>query len=172
MATVISFLALFVSVAAFLRAYLGARYSYVACYVEARERSGRVFLDTSLANESVVRRSVSWACLVISRRGTSFIEDLNAHSDRKKRIETTNDIICLKQNDRLDAGRTILIPLRFYYDEQVGIRDEKVTYSEVVDQDLAPGTYDARFFVFPKSRRHGLHRCTHCAFVVQPSVVG
>ena len=62
-------------------------------------------------------------------------------------------------------GPRAVIPLPFYYNENVDIADECVTYRCPFQiKSLKPGAYSVRFFVSGRGR---LDRSTHDAFLVQ-----
>jgi hypothetical protein len=136
---------------------------YVAVSLKIAKNEGRVVVETSVENTSVWRREINWAFLIISPRGNDFLEPLKSQTTKK--LKSTNDLINLKTDKQLSEDGVDLIPLTFFYREQVSVADEKITYTEILEN---PGTgiYDVRFFVFPKSVRHGLHRCNHGAFIV------
>ncbi len=136
---------------------------YVAVSLRIAKNEGRVVVETSVENTSVWRREIDWAFLIVSPRGKNFLESLK--SQTMKELEKTNHLINLKTDEKISNNGVDLIPLTFFYREQVRVADEKITYTEILEN---PGTgiYDVRFFVFPKSVRYGLHRCTHGAFIV------
>ena len=142
------------------------RLQYLACSLEIATSGGHIVIETAVQNTSVWRRKIEWAFLIISPHAQNFLNQLE--SETNVPLCRTRDLIKLKTGVRLTANDVILVPLRFFYREQVGIRDETITYSVVLNRDLEQGAYDVRFFVFPQSRpwRYGLHRCTHKAFVI------
>ncbi len=82
---------------------------------------------------------------------------------KQKEIKNTNDYIRLFTNKKRisENKNAMLVPLTFFYVEQVGIRDENLTFRWPVPNQLPSGDYNVRLFVFPKSKQHGYHRCTH-----------
>jgi len=59
----------------------------------------------------------------------------------------------------------MIIPLSYYYDENVDVADEKLSYEHVISTDTFPvGTYAVRFYVEGVPR---LHRVVHAAFQVE-----
>lgn len=138
--------------------------TYVICSLEVTDVQGGPVAKLALESKSVYRREIDWACLIVSRRDVDFVERIN---DQVAGIlESTNDIINLKDVEchKFNSGDLRVIPLPFFNDEQIGIRDEKVTCAIPLDRDLTAGWYDVRFFVFPpanQARRFGIHRCVH-----------
>ena len=144
------------------------RRAYVTCSLEMSDVNGCAVAKLALEGRSVFRRKVRWACLVVSRQGTDFLALIRKHLDSE--VQYTNDVIRLQKagtptGDRfIEAAGLCVIPLPFFYSEQLGIRDEKITYSVLLNHGFAVGYYDVRFFVFPPKRstnRFGYHRCIH-----------
>ena len=162
-------LALAVTIALAAPRILDWRRAFVRCSLEISGLRGCAVAKLALENPSVYRREVHWACLVVSGQGIDFLELIRKHID--KRVKITNNVILLKNLEchepmtKAVERDLCIIPLPFFYCEQVGIRDEKVTYSVLLNnQGLAPGYYDVRFFVFPSpklTKRFGYHRCIH-----------
>lgn len=146
------------------------RRGYVVCSLEVTSIRGRPVAKLALESKSVYRRKIDWACLIVSSPDADFVECIS--NQMTERLESTNDIIRLKDLECKQFNRDDLrvIPLPFFCSEQLGIRDEKVTCSVPLDQDLSPGWYDLRFFVFPppetQRRRFGYHRCVHAVCFV------
>lgn len=97
-------------------------------------------------------------------------------------IDCTNAIIRLRSQSGNDLplyrrqDGAALIPLPFYYSENIGIADETLSYRATIDTIGWPnGAYSVRFFLFPKSRRPfalrppqlDLHRTSQDLFVLQ-----
>jgi hypothetical protein len=60
-----------------------------------------------------------------------------------------------------DSGR-MMIPLPFYYIENVDVADEKLSFEEIIDCAALPaGAYGVRFYIEAAPR---LHRLVHAAF--------
>ena len=65
-----------------------------------------------------------------------------------------------------DQGHAI-IPLTYYYVENIGVGDERLICSCTVDQSkFPPGTYAIRFYVEPQGRRY--FRSIQTVFEVRP----
>jgi hypothetical protein len=137
---------------------------YVAVSLEISDNKGRIAVETAVENKSVWRKKIDWAFLVISPRDKNFLTSLRSKTTRS--LESTNDLIHLKMDQIISEDGVTLQPLTFFYRENIAVRDEKITYTEILDA-FSDGVYDVRFFVFPKSIRHGLHRCNHAAFIIK-----
>lgn len=168
-ADLVSTLALAIATLAFFRNYWEWRRSCLRCSLDVAVKNGCVFAETAVENSSVCRRKILWAFLIVSPASVSFLKQLETSTGIE--LRTTNQLIDLQKlhPNGIAAGNTTLIPLPFYYKEQVGVRDERLTYSAAVNCQLGRGLYDVRFFVFPDTGRYGLHRCNHGAFQVPSS---
>lgn len=143
--------------------------TYVVCSLEISSLQGRTVAELALENRSAFRRRVHWACLVISPHGKRFLELIAQHLSLC--LPFTNDILklqdvpmCKLNGEAAIQSGFVVLPLPFFYCEQVGIRDEKITYAADLNYKLPAGLYDVRFFVFPEpssASRFGLHRCIH-----------
>jgi hypothetical protein len=72
----------------------------------------------------------------------------------------------LKQNAALlrDGSGRLIIPLSYYYDENVDIGDEQLSCEQIIARDqLQTGFYAARFYIDAVPR---LHRVVQAAFEV------
>ncbi len=152
-------------VLAFIKVYEWSR-AYIACSLSISRSDGCLIAETAVENTSIRRRKIDWAFLVISSQQVPghFLTRLNVATGENLRL--TGDLIRLKTNDNIEGDGVVLAPLPFFYLEQVGVRDERITFSKVLkavgdEFNLGQGLYDVRFFVFPKSPVYGLHRCTH-----------
>lgn len=119
---------------------------YVAVSLKLSDNQGRIAVETSVENKFVWRRKIDWAFLIIWPRGKNFLKLLR--SKTTKSLQSTNELINLKTDKNISEDGVILIPLTFFYRENIGVREEKITYTEILDA-LGGGIYDLRFFVFP-----------------------
>lgn len=71
-------------------------------------------------------------------------------------IKFSNDFGILSNNVPIYLTNNIgFIPLTFYYDENIGVNNEKLTYTCSIDQQkLQSGRYSVRFFIFPKQYKY------------------
>ena len=124
-----------VAVALAAQRFVEWRRAYVACSLEISDIHGCAVAKLALEGKSVFRRNVRWACLIVSQRGTNFVELISRHGCRD--VHCPNDIIELKILNDLKCGRSIcipglcVIPIPFFYCEQLGIRDETIACSVI-----------------------------------------
>jgi hypothetical protein len=119
-------------------------------------------------------KPIEFACLLVGPEDENPVETattLATTLDLKVLINHTNDIEMLKNASCVpfySNGRALL-PLPFYYSENIDIADETLTYRAPIDTSkLNPGVaYSVRFFIFLKGR---LHRSTHDSFFNKPPV--
>ncbi|TKJ38799.1 MAG: hypothetical protein CEE38_03610 [Planctomycetes bacterium B3_Pla] len=145
--------------------------SYLHIYLEKPElEGGNITIRTRIENRGLVRKTVNYAILLVGPEAENPIETAQAIStclgDQVK-IQCTNDIEHLKADNPVitDQGRA-LIPLSFFYSEQVAIGDEDLSYRcHLSIQTFETNTpYSVRFFVFAQKR---LHRSTQESFIIE-----
>ena len=121
---------------------------------------------TVVENKSISKKRLSNALLLIGPEHESPIETM---SQLNLVVEHTNDIVKLKIHNAVPGpGGRSLIPLPFFYSENVRISDEKVSYRAPIDTRYIPRgvPYSVRFFISAPER---LHRTTHDSFVLPSS---
>lgn len=127
---------------------------------------------TIVENKSPKVKSVDNAILLVGPESEDPIETFNRiseHSNLGITAKYTNDIV----RKRLDGsaygvnGRAV-IPLPFYYSENVDIGDERLSYRAPIDlgEVEAGKPYSVRFFLWAHPR---LHRSTQDCFITSPS---
>ena len=126
---------------------------------------------TSVENNGNRPKNLSYAFLLVSPESETLkdsAEIIAAEIGFKGRLKSTNDFKFLRAPKPIYAGGCALIPLTFYYLENVDIADEALTYRALIDlRQLREGIpYAVRFFVFGKWR---LHRSTHDLFFNTPA---
>ncbi len=121
-----------------------------------RTESGDVTIFTSLENSSLAPKAVGFAMVFVVPHGENVLDHARRFCD---------DITCTEDLKKLQAqtesGKAIykdnvaIIPLPFYYQENMGVGDEKLTFRTRLAVDkLAPNDYSVRFYIFPKFRWH------------------
>jgi hypothetical protein len=83
----------------------------------------------------------------------------------EKKIQQTNDFEYMELEDQKYASDRVFIPLKFFYDENIDIADETLTYSVPIERKWFRNSrpYSARFFVFGT---RWLHRSTQDLFIL------
>jgi hypothetical protein len=146
--------------------------SYLHIDIQADQSSTEnITVLTRVINKGLRKKKISYAVLVLGpqeENPAQTVAALTQHSNQSIAITHTNDIVRLKQliNDSSvydDYGRGV-IPLPFFYSEQVQIADETLTYRAFVDtiNCSSKSVYSVRFYIFTEGR---LHRSTHDLFI-------
>jgi hypothetical protein len=130
-------------------------------------KDGWITVLTSVENKGNRRKDIAYALLVIGPISESPVETAQILArilEYKGRLNFTNDLSeFVLDKSEIHQSRA-MIPLSFYYQENISIADETLTYRVPVPikdwETQAP--YAVRFFLFPRNR---LHRSTQDSFV-------
>lgn len=142
--------------------------TYLRIQVEIEApKSGWCTVLTTVENKSNRAKHLSYAFLLIAPEAENPLDSAKALAVAIRYggpVRFTNDFELLRAGTpTYDDGRA-LIPLPFYYLENVNIVDEALTYRAPVDvkqlRDQIP--YAVRFYIFGRGR---LHRSTHESFI-------
>jgi hypothetical protein len=141
-------------------------YLRISVKVEA-PKAGWTTVLTTVENKGNRPKNISYSLLLIGPEAESPLDSarvLAAALQYTGPLQLTNHFEGLRVPAPIYTEGRALIPLPFYYSENVDIGDEALTYRAAVDaRKLTAGIpYAVRFFVFGKRR---LHRSTHDAFV-------
>lgn len=134
-------------------------------------------IKTSLENTTLFPKQIEYAFLIISKFDVDFMKEINSHF--KLNLEYSNQLFQLKQkisekflciNDKL-----LIIPLSFYYKENVRVANEQLTYSIPIlsgeDEYGDTSKYEVRFFVYRnKKDTNNYHRLTQCSFICNKTI--
>jgi hypothetical protein len=134
-------------------------------------RGGWMTALTAIENKGNRSKPVSYAMLLIGPESESPIKTakiLATQAGYEGQIRDTNDLELFVVHEVVAVGGRRLIPLPFYYSENIDIADEGLTYRAAINiENFAPATpYAIRFFVFAAG---WLHRSTHDAIVIEKS---
>jgi hypothetical protein len=137
-------------------------------------KDGWITLLTTVENRGGRKKDLSWAFLLIGPECENPIDTGNIlfkecgenilfkECGEEIVLESTNDFFLYSNriHNRLSSGHRFLIPLTFYYSENIAIGDETLTYRYPLCIDHVPKhtPLSARFFVAGRNR---LHRSTH-----------
>jgi hypothetical protein len=144
--------------------------NYIHISIEVEQSEGAVSALSTVENKGNRPKKINYAFLLIGPHDESPIETGRKLCERLSLasglpIKYTNHLRHLIANEPTyaDGGRA-LIPLPFFYSENVDIADERLNYRVVLDasQFKAGAAYSVRFYIFNDKR---LHRSTHDAFV-------
>jgi hypothetical protein len=132
---------------------------------------GRTTVLVTIDNKGNRPKEISYACLLLGPESERPIETANIlvpgtqykEKQHKEKLTVTNEIQFLRAESPVYIDGRALIPLPFFYSENVDIADETLTYRSPIDAErLAPNSfYAARFYVFAENR---LHRSTQDCF--------
>jgi hypothetical protein len=143
--------------------------NYIHMSIKVEQSEGILSAMSAVENKGNRPKPIDYSFLLIGPHNEDPMETgraLAKHlSFEDLSIESTNDLRHLEVSEPkyMDGGRA-LIPLEFYYSENVDIADEQLTYRVILDasQFEVGSAYSVRFYIFNDQR---LHRSTHDAFV-------
>jgi hypothetical protein len=136
----------------------------------------RVKIRTVVENTNTIARKIDAALLIIDPEDEDVdatVVSLLAKAKQSTKFDTLTDmvqkvasIIEIDSEKLVGAGRMI-IPLTYYYNENVDVADENLSYEQTIPiGDFLKGTYSVRFYVEARPR---LHRVVHAVFEVEPA---
>jgi hypothetical protein len=131
-------------------------YLHIGIAVES-DAGGFVSARTQVENRAGWAKKIDNALLLIGPEPEDPIATYNLLLDGRQEATCTNDIAeNVIDNANYGAGGRAIIPVTFYYDENIKIGDEFLTYRVPIDASrFTPGTaYSVRFFVWAPRRYH------------------
>jgi hypothetical protein len=134
-------------------------------------KSGWVTVLSTVDNKGTRRKNLTWAFLLIGPEDESPVKTANLllqSSGSFASISYTNDLFGLMEsvgNSVVRCGSRVLMPLPFFYSENIAVGDETLSYKSPVYVGDFPASspFSVRLFV---SDRRRLHRSTHDCFIV------
>lgn len=145
--------------------------SYLYIDIDVGERSEHYqIIKTKVENKSKKSKKIDNALLLIGPEQEKPGETYNKLMElgkKRYRAENTNEIAEKKLEKQIvDNEGRIVMPLPFYYSENLQIGDEAVNYYAPINtKNMQEGTpYSARFFIGVKGR---YHRSTQACFIKQ-----
>ena len=151
-----------------LRSYL-----HIDLSVDLREDRSLSALTTveNRIRRMLVNKKIDNACLLVGPESESPIDTFNCisrHSGLGYCVASTNEIAAyVSEAARIHHGPEgrLLIFLPFYYSENIGIGDERVSYRSPINTEEVPHgiPYSVRFFIYDSKR---YHQSTHDSFVL------
>ena len=155
-------------------------------YFEEKKRSLENYLDlelnvtqnlsyysikTRVLNKSGVDKRIFYAFVLLTKQDDNIIAKIN--SLLKTDFLYTNDFVKLNKligHNIIINPDTAIIPLPFYYSENVSIGNESPQYTFTFDNNnlkLKKGIYSVRFYIFPGlDELHQLHRSTVDSLII------
>ena len=141
--------------------------SYLHISVQVSKTENMASVKTQVQNKSLRGKSLTKALLLIGPENEDPLETANYISKEIGQgidFEYTNDIEFLQARVPIYSdNKRALVPLPFFYSEQVRVADESLTYRASLDLSKLEKNlhYSVRFFIFGKNR---LHRSTQDLF--------
>jgi hypothetical protein len=130
--------------------------------------ASKLLAKVTVENKGVTSKKIENALLLIGPNAESPITTFNTTRSvlgPYSAVNSTNEISVQKFSaDIYDGNGRAVIPLPFFYSENIGIADENPACTAPIDLSYfpKPGVYAVRLFVTGQGR---LHRTTHDAFV-------
>jgi len=128
--------------------------------VETQNENNKYTVLTEIENTSrFFNKKINNAFVIASKEDADLIEigkkigeNLNVNAE----INCTNDFEEFQSDRALYIDKEIaFIPLEFYYSENIGIGDEKLTYRCSIDNsNFESGNYSVRFFIYGNKKYH------------------
>lgn len=136
--------------------------SYLHISVEVLKADAVISVKTVVENKGLVPKSLDYAAILIGPENENPVETAKSiakHIGGDIILKHTNDIEKLRVTAPIYCdGERALIPLPFFYSEQVRIADEMLTYSSPISLDKLQCNgsmpYSVRFFIFGRNRLH------------------
>ena len=163
--TIIAIIGGTLGIISFIWKVIEARLQYLYINLDLSVVEGFVLAATIVENKGSQGKKIENAIMLVGPEHECPVETANLllpDSD----IECTNDLEFVKIDKAKydDAGRAV-IPVTFYFNENVNIADERIGYEVPIDTDkVASGVpYAVRFFIFGEKK---LHRSTQKTFII------
>ncbi len=143
--------------------------AYLHIHLDLNHSGGFLLAKTTVENRSSFVKRIDNAILLIGPESEDPVETYNhlvPNTGARATANCTNDITITRISEPVDDGhRRMLIPLGFFYSENLRIADEQLSYvaplhAEPFEEGMP---YAVRFFVWQRKR---LHRSTHGCFVL------
>jgi hypothetical protein len=144
--------------------------SYLKIKVQATYSNDIISVLTEVENSSFIAKDIVNAILIISPEDDNLIQVgkkiKEALDDKHYSIRTTDNFINFKPTQTTYIEKKIaIVPLPFYYSENIDIADEKLTYRCSLNKDkFEKGSYSVRFYLFHHKR---LLRTTQDLFIIK-----
>lgn len=143
---------------------------FVKISLSATKIKQNVYIRTKVDNPVNINKQIKFAFLVISKtekgvENSEFFKKIERLYKRKD-IKITDDLIKLFEVSKMILNTIGLIPLPYYYKENIRVGNEELTHTYILTKEernkMERGFYEVRFFVF--SEEEHLHRSVQDAF--------
>ena len=143
--------------------------SYLYIGIDVGEKSDNYqIIKTKVENRAMKTKEIDNAVLLVGPEDEDPRQTYNKLMGFERsddQVKSTNAIAENKLEEQVEDNKgRIVMPLPFYYDENVQIGDEVVNYCVPIDtKNMQDGTpYSARFFIWAAGR---YHRSTQVCFI-------
>ncbi len=135
-------------------------HTYLKIKVVFKKDNDFLSIYTEVENErKVFSKKIDNAFLIISKENTEIMDEGNKIREHLKLSNEnfihTTDFKILKNETPVYLDNIAFVPLPFYYEENICIGDERLSWSCPIDsKQLEQGIYYVRLFVYRKYRYH------------------
>lgn len=152
--------------------YYQIKSEYLDLRVKTKYENNIYSIKTQVYNESGVKKNIEYAFILITRQEINILDAINEYIhtiDQDINISYTDDLKILKKyvkTHKFANNNMCIIPLRFYYIENIQIGNESPSYTYSFENsvlNLETGIYSVRFFIYQKK---GLHRSTVDSLII------
>jgi ABC-type nickel/cobalt efflux system permease component RcnA len=160
----------FVGIYIFLNRNRDEELNYLELNLNVIDENGYLKLRTEVTNPTQFDREIYFACLIVNRTNLSFLDILNKKINTK--ITDPNSIYELKGHPLKISRDFAFIPLKYFYEENVWVGNEKLIYEvPIKSKDITHdhlNFFDVRFFVFRERKDlKSYHRSVACSFGIK-----
>ncbi len=160
----------FVGIYIYLNRNRDEELNYLELNLNVIDENGYLKLRTEVTNPTRFDREIYFACLIVNRSELSFLDILNEKMDTK--INDPNSIYKLNGNPLKISRDFAFIPLKYYYEENVRVGNEKLIYEVPIKSNNNTednlNFFDVRFFVFRGQEEiNSYHRSVVCSFGIR-----
>jgi hypothetical protein len=156
---------------------IDVRKAYLHISLTVKDLPGsRVKLRTEVKNTNTLPRKLDAAFLVIGPACDTphdtimslfkSIDESDAVAKLREVVGAITKRLKRDTSEITDKSGRMIIPLTYYFEENLDVADEELSYEHIIDcTGLPPGPYSARFYI---EGIPWLHRVVHASFEVLP----
>ena len=169
MLDVLKIVGAFLGIIAFIWKVVDLFSSYLYIHLDLSKSGSFILAKTTVENKSLLQKKIDNAILLVGPENENPIDTYNqlvTANGIEFTANYTNDIASNHLQETIcDEQGRMMIPLEYFYSENVAIGDERLSYSVPMQNDsFEVGVpYSVRFFIWDKKR---LHRSTHDCFIL------
>lgn len=132
---------------------------YLKIKVQVKQNNNLCVLTEVENTKKIFKKKIENTFIIISPENKDILEIGNMIAKKlkiAKTIESTNQFKVFKaENPIYINGICAIIPLQYYFSENIRIADETLNYCCSVDKTkFSKGNYSVRFYIFRKCRYH------------------